>query len=88
MSTVTLTNAPTILACLLLAGCATTTQQAPTDLKRCAQALVVMKASANCTALAPICTFTMADLLVAETAAADKQNYCPSLRDGEEGANN
>lgn len=62
------------------------------NLKICAQALVVIKTINECTALSnltpPQCSFTMADILVKNTALADKQVYCPVLQPGEEGANN
>lgn len=78
------------LLVLALAGCAATPKygkQENNSVKLCAQSLVVLKAAANCTALAPICTITLSDLLLVETAASDKQNYCPRLREGQEAAN-
>jgi len=72
---------------LLLAGCVSQ-PPGPTPLQRCAQALVVLGTAADCTALAPICQFTMSDLRIAQAAGADKQNYCPRLAPGEDAANN
>jgi hypothetical protein len=76
-----------LILCLLVSGCATAPKP-PTDLQRCAQAIVVLGTAADCTALAPICQFTMADLRTAQQAGADKQIYCPRLAPGQEAANN
>lgn len=58
--------------------------------KRCAAALVTLEMAAECTqfnAVNDSCAFTMADLQAVREAGAEKQNYCPVLREGEEGAN-
>ena len=76
-----------LILCLLVSVCAAVPKP-PTDLQRCAQAIVVLGTAADCTALAPICQFTMSDLRLAQAAAADKQVYCPRLKEGEDAANN
>ena len=85
-------NSPVVARCaglaLILAGCASAPR--PVDPRKlCAEALVTLSASAECTALSPnICIFTMTDLERARDAGANKQAYCPRLQDGQDAANN
>lgn len=50
----------------------------PPPLKRCAAALAVLHAEADCIAIPNGgCTMTLGDLERVEDAGAEKQNYCP-----------
>jgi hypothetical protein len=63
------------------------------DVKLCAESLPVLEAKQECSDLRDKygnegCTYTMGDLIAYNNAAANKQAYCPRLKEGEERANN
>jgi len=58
----------------------------PSNIKVCAVALTVLHAEAECTQM-PGCVMTEGDFERVLNAGADRQNYCPVLKPGEEGAN-